>query len=263
MGISINVGMKQDYSYLLQSLSSGSGSSGGLGNLNFLSDYAAIKNGSYGKLMKAYYSEGASNEVSSIADSKKKNNTSTATDSAETLGKINTAADKLKEAADTLIDKGTKSLFKQVDIESTDENGMTVTKKGYDTEAIYSAVSDFVKNYNSMLSEGENSETKNIRSKMKSLEGLTSANEKLLSQVGITVSEDNRLSVDEKTFKNADMTTVKTLFNGNQSYAYRVSAQASMIDFAAEREASKANTYTSAGSYGSANLTGSIFDYGF
>ena len=47
MGIRINVSNNQDSSYLFQSLSS----SGGMGNLNFLSDYASIKNGSYGKLM--------------------------------------------------------------------------------------------------------------------------------------------------------------------------------------------------------------------
>ena len=35
MGIGINVGGNQDYSYLFQNLSS---SSGGMGNLNFLSD---------------------------------------------------------------------------------------------------------------------------------------------------------------------------------------------------------------------------------
>ena len=52
MRIGINVGKNQDYSYLFQSLSSGSG---GMGNLNFLSDYASIKNGSYAKLMKTYY----------------------------------------------------------------------------------------------------------------------------------------------------------------------------------------------------------------
>ena len=47
MGISINMGasgMKQNYSYLFQSISGNS-------NLNFLSDYASIKNGSYGKLI--------------------------------------------------------------------------------------------------------------------------------------------------------------------------------------------------------------------
>ena len=55
MGTSINVGSNRDCSYLFQSLSS---SSGGMGNLNFLSDYASIKNGSYGRLMKAYYGRG-------------------------------------------------------------------------------------------------------------------------------------------------------------------------------------------------------------
>ena len=58
MGISVDVGNTgSDYSYLFQGLSS---SGGGLGNLNFLSDYASIKNGSYSKLMKAYYGMGQS-----------------------------------------------------------------------------------------------------------------------------------------------------------------------------------------------------------
>ena len=261
MGISINVGMKQDYSYLFQGLSTSNGS--GFGNLNFLSDYASIKNGSYGKLMKAYYAKDASSEVSSLAHAKAKSSTSTAADDAKTLSEIKGAADGLKESADKLIDKGSASLFKQVDIESKDENGVTTTSKGYDINAIYSAVSDFVKDYNKMINEGGDSEAKSIQNKMQSLVGAASANENLLAKVGITIGEDNTLSVDEKAFKSADMSTVKNLFNGNQSFAYRVSAQASLIDFAAETESSKANTYTSAGSYGNTYMSGSIFDYGF
>lgn len=260
MGISINVSAKQDYSYLFQSLSSSSSSSS-LGNLNFLSDYAAIKNGSYAKLMKAYYSDSASSEVSSLVNSS--GSTSTAADSAQKLAEIETAAEGLKTSADALIDKGTNSLFKQVDIKSTDANGVTTTSKGYDVDAIYSAVSDFVEDYNSLLEEGGSSETTNIQNKMTSLIGITSSNKNLLSQVGITIGSDNSLSIDEETFKSANMTTVKSLFNGNQSYAYRVSAQASLVDYAAETESSKSNTYTSTGSYSSANLSGSIFDYGF
>ena len=49
MGVKINVDSSQDYSYLFQSLSSG-----GMGNLNFLSDYSSIKNGSYGKIGRAH-----------------------------------------------------------------------------------------------------------------------------------------------------------------------------------------------------------------
>ena len=54
MGVRLNMGytgMKQNYSFLFQSMSGNS-------NLNFLSDYMSIKNGSYGKLMKAYYGKG-------------------------------------------------------------------------------------------------------------------------------------------------------------------------------------------------------------
>ena len=50
----MNIHEKQDVSFLFGSLGSGAASVAGS---NFLSDYAAIKNGSYGKLMKAYYAD--------------------------------------------------------------------------------------------------------------------------------------------------------------------------------------------------------------
>ncbi len=262
MGISINVGnmrnMRQDYSYLFQSMSS---SSGGLGNLNFLSDYASIKNGSYGKLMKAYYGQGkVSKEVSSIAEQRNKKN-ATAKDSAETLSSIESAAEGLKDSADTLIKTGTKSVFNKVDVEKTDENGITSTEREYDTNAIYKSVSNFVNDYNKVINQTASSETTRVQNKARSLMGITDANQRLLSKVGISINKDDTLSIDEDTFKKADMATVKTLFNGNGSYAYRVSAQASMIDYTASTEASKANTYTAKGSYNNAYNTGSIYDY--
>ncbi len=51
--MSINVNAKNDYSFLFSGMSGSSGA-----NLNFLSDYASIKNGSYGKLLKSYYGAG-------------------------------------------------------------------------------------------------------------------------------------------------------------------------------------------------------------
>ena len=260
MGISINVGrMKQDYSYLFQNSTSGSS----LGNLNFLSDYASIKNGSYGKLMKAYYAKDSSKEVSSIAESQNKRNTSTAKDSAKTLASIESAADGLKDSADKLIARGSKSVFNKVDVESKDEYGMTTTAKEYDKNAIYDAVSAFADSYNKMIKEAASSETNSIQNRTKTLTGLTNANKNLLSTVGVTINEDNTISVDEKKFKEADMNTVKSLFNGNSSYAYRVSAQASLIDYAASTEASKANTYNGCGTYNNAYNSGSIYDFGF
>ena len=260
MGIGINVNMKQDYTYLFQGLSSGSG---GLGNLNFLSDYASIKNGSYGKLMKAYYAKnGNDSTVKSAAKTDKttKKSISTAADSAKTLSGIEKSADELKESADALITKGSKSVFHKKDVTTKDELGFEHTTKEYDTNAIYKAVSDFTKDYNSLIEKAGSSNTKSIINRMNSLIGMTDANERLLSEVGITVNGDNTLSLDEETFKKADMTTVKSLFNGNSSYAYRVSAKASLIDFAASTESAKANTYTGAGTYSNAYSAGNIVD---
>lgn len=264
MGISINMGNSNANTlYLFQSMTTSSGSS--LGNLSILADYASIKNGSYGKLMKAYYAKDSSSEVSSIAENKNKKtaSTSTAKDSAKTLAGIESAADDLKESADALITTGSKSVFKKVDVESTDEYGLSKTTKEYDTNAIYKSVSSFVNDYNKLIKQTGSSETTSVQNRTNTLNGITSANKNLLSKVGITINSDNTLSIDEEKFKAADMTTVKSLFNGNSSYGYRVSAQASLIDYAASTEASRANTYTFSGSYGNTYSTGSILDYGF
>ena len=255
MGISINVNAKTDYSYLFQSLSSSSSSSSTT-NLNFLSDYAAIKNGSYAKLMKAYYAS----DSSTSSSSKTTNSISTASDSTKTLAKIESAAEGLKESADALLTTGSKSVFSKKSVTTTDEYGFENTTKEYDVDKIYSAVSSFVEDYNSLIEEAGESNTQTILNKTLSMVNMTEANEELLSKVGITINSDNTLSIDEKTFKSADMSTVKSLFNGSGSYAYRVSAQASLIDYAANRESTKSNTYTITGSYSNSYSTGSLVD---
>ena len=53
-----------DYSALL----GGTSDSSSVGNTNMLSDYAAIKNGSYGKLMKAYYAKQDAEKLSGKSD---------------------------------------------------------------------------------------------------------------------------------------------------------------------------------------------------
>ena len=88
----------------------------------------------------------------------------------------------------------------------------------------------------------------------------TKANENMLSKVGITINEDNSLSLDKDTFNKANETTVKTLFNSTGSYAYNVSASASFINFTADNEALKANTYDFTGNYGANFTSGSIFN---
>lgn len=253
MGIRINVNARQDYSYLFQSMTTSRGNS--LGNLNFLSDYASIKNGSYGKLMKAYYAKDAADKAASTGKDTetKKKSISTAADSAKTLSEIEKAADAMKESADSLLVKGSKSVFRK-------KNEKATVSEEYDTDAIYKAVSGFVTDYNDLLSKTSAASSKNLQSKADTLAAVTIANAKLLSRVGITVNSDSSLSIDEEVFKKSDMGTVKNLFGTTGAYGYKVSAQASMIDYTAAKESTRSNTYTANGTYSNVYSAGNILN---
>lgn len=259
--MSMNINMKPDYSFLFSSMSTSSGSS--LGNLNFLSDYASIKNGSYGKLMKAYYNKVGNDSSASSTDSDKtsdKISTSLSADSAKTLANIDKAADKLKESADALINKGTDSLFKEKEVTTKNEDGTTTTTKEYDMDAIYNAVSTFVNDYNSLLNNVSKSDSANVQKSASNMTNITSLYSKTLEKIGITVDKNNKLSIDKDSFKSADIATIKSTFNNSPSYAYTISSQASFIDFAASREATKANTYNFTGSYSNNYSMGNLFN---
>lgn len=258
--MSISINAKTDYSFLFSNLGS---SSSGAANLNFLSDYASIKNGSYGKLMKAYFSETSSeNHKASNTVKKKTNNmmgTAVSTDDNKTLANVQSKTDALKESADALLVSGSKSLFNKKEITAKDDNGVETTSIDYDKNAIYSAVSSFVNNYNSVVKAADDVNSNSILGRTQIMTNATNANSKLLSKIGITVGSDKTLSLDKDTFMKADMTTVKSLFNGNGSYGYRVSAQASMINYAADNEASKAAFYGENGNYSNPYSSGNIF----
>lgn len=252
--MSINIRERQDFSFLFSSLGSGAA---GVAGSNFLSDYASIKNGSYGKLMKAYYGGSTSESVKSLAKTTT-SKTLTKEESKE-YAQVQTASDALKESADALLATGKKSLFNQIDITTKDEDGNETTEKGYDVDSIYSAVNSFVKNYNSVINAAGKTDSDSVIRRATNMVNSTIANLKSLLSMGITVNEDSTLSLDKDAFMKADMSKVKTLFNGNGSYAYSVSAQASLINYAAERELSKGSSYTLNGSYSSSFSNGNLF----
>lgn len=235
--------------------------------INYM-DYSSIKSGAYHKLLSAYFSlddtsdstsksTSVTDALTSITQKNKEYSISKATDSAEKLADVEDKAEKVSEAADKLITVGTKSLFKTTT--STDEEGNTI--KSYDTDKIYTAVKDFAAQYNALLDTAKDSNVKQITNAASSMVSYTKQNEKLLSDMGIAIDkETNAMKVDEETFKKADMGAVKSLFNGTGSYAYQVSVKASMIDYYAQNEASKANTYNRSGGYSYNYSSGNIWD---
>ena len=189
--------------------SNSSSTSNGLLGIN-LSDYASIKNGSYGKLVKSYY---ALDEENAAKDKKSKNDTD---DTDATIRSIKTASDDLKDSAAALY--SSKALFVK------DANGE------YDMEAIYEKVNKFIEDYNSTVEAVGSAETESIAKAGASLVNNTSNNVDMLSKLGISVSSvDYTLSIDKEKFMKANISDVKTMFGGVGSFAYQVGAKASRI----------------------------------
>ncbi len=229
---------------LFSSLNSGSS---GIGSGNFLADYASIRNGGYYKLLKAYYGTHSNRQgLSSVSQTMRPStSTSVSKDSTKKLTKIENSADDLKKSADALLTRGNKNVFRKVDVKQADGT----VKKDYDVNAIYDKVKSFVDDYNALINNAEDTNTSTIDRAVRQLTHLTDTNEKTLDKIGISIAEDDTLRLDKETFMKADMDVVKGLFNGNGSYGYSVSTKASMVDYYAQNEASKANTYGRNGAY--------------
>ena len=199
-------------------------SGGGLMSSFNFSDYASIRNGSYHKLLNSYFSLDDVSSDTKTSSSSKTNpasyertynywtpdgmvqrtysdkvganssaqSTSTSKDKTSKLATIESDAEKLSDAADALLTQGNKSLFKQVT--TTDKDGNKTT--GYNTDAIYKAVSSYVTQYNNLMKSAGESSVVSIKASAASISAYTSKNEKLLSSVGININSDKTLSID-------------------------------------------------------------------
>jgi len=234
---------QSDYSSLFDSLNSSTSSSS---SSNFLADYASIKNGSYYKLAKKYYAnaEGTSSASSKdeIKETIKSNNL------------VSGASSSLKKAADALADS--KTLFSKK--ETKDASGNVTSD--YDRDAIGKGIQAFVDSYNDVLKNASDSDNMKVLRDALSITNSTKVHSALLSDVGITIGEDNKLSIDEDKLKEADISKLKSLFSGSGSYAYQVSARAASMTSAANSENNKLSTYNVSGGYSSANSVGNIYD---
>lgn len=226
MGININVGMKQDYSYLFQGLSSGSGS-GGMGNLNFLSDYACIKNGSYGKLMKAYYG---------TAQNSGTTGTGTKSSSGNVLEKIleeqkNPKVSKEVQEANANLVTGLSSLKTSVSTLQADKTYMDTENGQSAADKVTSAMKAYVSDYNNVVNAARGSTLTNKTAYVANMMSSTAANADKLSEIGVTVNSDGLLEINEDKLKAADISKVQELFSSKDIMSYG-STVASRLQFA-------------------------------
>ena len=200
--------MNSNISSLFSSLNTGNTM---FGSFN-LGDYASIKNGSYGKLLKAHYAE----EKKAASESTK----TTTAKSNVTSKKDNTPMSDVKKSADAL--KTAAEAFKKEDLFAKKDGE-------YDKEKILGAVKDFAGKYNAVLDKTSKVNSKDVATSTKFMTSMTDTMSKALSKVGMTVGTDGKLSVDEEAFKKADMNSVKSLFAENISYGSQMADKASDI----------------------------------
>ncbi|MGN0435953.1 MAG: flagellar filament capping protein FliD [Wujia sp.] len=178
-----------------------------------ISDLALIKSGTYKKLVQSYYTKQEQTSAKAETDAK-----------LLTLAK--SSADNLKKASDALSDG---SLW-----EKNDE------------DEILKAVKSFIEAYNDTVDTADDVDSNAVLRNAMHMTSAVSVNGGLLADIGIKIGNDNKLELDEETFKNANMSTVKTLLSGSGSLADTISQKASGIVNAVSNAT---GTYTKSASY--------------
>lgn len=208
-------------------------------------DETKLKDADLSKVQKLFSTENIQSYGSTIASRVKfaggGTNTTTGTNSSTdstdstTQKPASSSAAALKTDGETL---ASSELFAKI----KDEDG----NETYDVKKILSTAKSFVNNYNTMFDKAESSSNSGVLSNLSYIRNRTANNTKALKEFGISVDKKGRLSLDEDTFKKADMSKVQDFFKDYGSY---VASNASRVDYYMNTKANAASGYTSKASY--------------
>ncbi len=187
-------------------------------------NYAAIRSGSYRKLLKSYYGQ---QKMTASDQTNKTGKTDAIYNNAKDIDK--TGLTKMKKEADSLR-TAVSNLNK--------EELWNPTNGSLDKDKIASGVKDFVSNYNSVIDQVGKVSSNEVSRSARWMTNMTNTMSKALAKVGITVGSDQKLTLDEDALKKANDRDIKAVFEGSYSYADQISQKASGISNAATQSAS-------------------------
>ncbi len=209
---------------------------GGMASL--VGDFSAIRNGSYAKLAKKYYTSDAAKKVQS--------------------GSASASNKSVKEDSNAAVNSASKlmnkSLYEKKAVKG--EDGKETME--YDTTKILEGVKDFVKNYNSAVKDAGESSNNNVLNSASRMVSQTKVYAGALSKVGINLKSDNTLELDETKFSAADMTDVRSLFTGSVSFGKSTQERLYQMYTAADQGTAQNAVYNQNAQYNIS--TGSMFD---
>lgn len=237
MGVSINVpASMSNYSYLIESM--GSSASAG-----WMKDYASIKNGSYGKLMKAYYSE-MTTDVAGVGAAAKTADAASKRSSKNILEKLeaekkNPKVSKEAQKSNTALESGLSALKSSVSTLRDEATFQSAADGVSAADKMVSAVKAYVKDYNSVVTAAKGSTLTNKTAYVSNMMNSTSANAGKLSEIGVTIGSNGTLSLDETKLKAASLVKVQDLFSSSDVMSYG-STLASRLQLAGNTTAASA-----------------------
>jgi hypothetical protein len=251
MGINVNM----DYSSLFSSLPGASSSNNLMSGLSsMLSDYSSIRNGSYGKLVSAYYKKigNENSDSSEKTDKSSRTNTETTTEKSKAAEKkqysaISSGAKTVTSDIDKLTKTGDDSVYSKSWQTVKDEDGNESKVYDYNTSKIASAVSSFIKDYNSLLDSSSGVSDVTTSTRADYLGKVTSSYKSELSSIGITVKDNGKLSLDKDKLQAAGAEAIQNVFTQKAGFGYKVSQAATSLETSASRAASSSSTYSKTG----------------
>ncbi len=190
---------------------------GGMGNTSIFSDYASIRNGSYRRLLKAYY---GGNNNSGSTSSGTQSRTSNVLDRILEERKNPKLSEKTSEANSKLtagiptLTNTVKALQKDTTYTAS-EDGKTSAQ-----DKVVSALKNYVTEYNDVVNAAKKSTLSNKTSHIASMMKSTAENADKLKEIGISVNANGTLQFIEGQAKHADISKVQNLFSSKNSMSY-------------------------------------------
>lgn len=180
-------------------------------------DLSLMRNGVYTKMLKAYYAKQTSST----------DKTSSSGKNSSSEDYLNTINDKLSKLKTTTSDEALSSLKSGAD--QMKKAADAVAEIDYDKtsgDAVYSKVKDLVNTYNSLVTQTGKSDLVSISQSRTWMVNDTKAREAQWNKIGITIGDDQTLTIDEKKFKEASTSDIKNFLSGASGYASRLSTKA-------------------------------------
>ncbi|MCL2055580.1 MAG: flagellar filament capping protein FliD [Oscillospiraceae bacterium] len=109
-----------------------------------------------------------------------------------------------------------------------------------DNAGMQNKIKEFVSNYNDTVEGLKDSQSMSALRSGVSMVSTSAAHSRSLSNIGITIGADNKMTLNEDKFKSASKEDFSSLFSGHFSYGSKVADRASAIDRNAQIQA---NTY--------------------